>query len=217
MCDKNSKYKVAIVDDHALFAGSLERLINSFSNFKAIYHVRNDVELQRRLISEKEFPDIVLLDMNMPVMNGFETATWLATTHPDLKFIALTMDDEESTMIKMLRIGAKGFLLKDIHPEVLRTALEEVIHKGYYHTQKVSEMLVRSLNPDKNTSLTLKPNELTFIKLASSEMTYKEIADVMNLSPKTIDGYRQELFNRFEIKNRVGLVIFALKNNLIKL
>ena len=217
MCDKNSKYKVAIVDDHALFAGSLERLINSFSNFKAIYHVRNGVELQQRLISEKEFPDIVLLDMNMPVMNGFETATWLATTHPDLKFIALTMDDEESTMIKMLRIGAKGFLLKDIHPEVLRTALEEVIHKGYYHTQKVSEMLVRSLNPDKNTSLTLKPNELTFIKLASSEMTYKEIADVMNLSPKTIDGYRQELFNRFEIKNRVGLVIFALKNNLIKL
>lgn len=217
MSDKVSKYKVAIVDDHALFAGSLERLINSFPTFKAIYHVRNGVELQRKLTSEKELPDVVLLDINMPVMNGFETAEWLSKTHPDLKFIALTMDDEESTIIKMLRIGAKGYLLKDIHPDVLKTALEEVIYKGYYHSQKVSEMLVRSLNPDKDKYLALKPNELTFIKLASSEMTYKEIAEVMNLSPKTIDGYRQELFNRFEIKNRVGLVIFALKNNLIKL
>lgn len=217
MSDKVSKYKVAIVDDHALFAGSLERLINSFPTFKAIYHVRNGVELQRKLTSEKELPDVVLLDINMPVMNGFETAEWLSKTHPDLKFIALTMDDEEGTIIKMLRIGAKGYLLKDIHPDVLKMALEEVIHKGYYHSQKVSEMLVRSLNPDKDKYLALKPNELTFIKLASSEMTYKEIAEVMNLSPKTIDGYRQELFNRFEIKNRVGLVIFALKNNLIKL
>jgi DNA-binding NarL/FixJ family response regulator len=217
MSDKVSKYKVAIVDDHALFAGSLERLINSFPTFKAIYHVRNGVELQRKLTSEKELPDVVLLDINMPVMNGFETAEWLSKTHPDLKFIALTMDDEEGTIIKMLRIGSKGYLLKDIHPDVLKTALEEVIYKGYYHSQKVSEMLVRSLNPDKDKYLALKPNELTFIKLASSEMTYKEIAEVMNLSPKTIDGYRQELFNRFEIKNRVGLVIFALKNNLIKL
>lgn len=217
MSDKDSKYKVAIVDDHALFAGSLERLINSFPTFRAIYHVRNGVELQRKLTSENGIPDIILLDINMPVMNGFETAEWLSKTHPDLKFIALTMDDEECTIIKMLRLGAKGYLLKDIHPDVLKIALEEVIYKGYYHSQKVSELLVKSLDPDKDKFLALKPNELTFIQLASSEMTYKEIAEVMNLSPKTIDGYRQELFNRFEIKNRVGLVIFALKNNLIHL
>ena len=217
MSDKTSKYKIAIVDDHVLFAGSLERLINSFPSFIAIYHVRNGVELQQKLTNGSELPDVVLLDINMPVMNGFETAEWLSSTHPDMKFIALTMDDDESTIIKMLRLGAKGYLLKDIHPDILKTAMNEVIEKGYYHSQKVSEMLVRSLNPDKNKSLALKDNELTFIQLASSEMTYKEIAEVMNLSPKTIDGYRQELFNRFEVKNRVGLVIFALKNNLIHL
>lgn len=217
MSDKTTKHKVAIVDDHVLFAGSLERLVNSFPNFATLYHVRNGMELQQKLANGNEVPDIILLDINMPVMNGLETAEWLTGTHPKIKFIALTMDDEESTIIKMLRLGAKGYLLKDIHPDILKTALCEVMERGYYHSQKVSEMLVRSLNPDKDKSLFLKDNELIFIQLASSEMTYKEIAEVMNLSPKTIDGYRQELFNRFEVKNRVGLVIFALKNNLIKL
>lgn len=217
MYGKESKYKVAIVDDHALFAGSLERLINSFPNFTAIYHVRNGMELQKKLTIEKMIPDVVLLDVNMPVMNGFETAEWLSSSFPLVKFIALTMDDDESTIIKMLRLGAKGYLLKDINPDNLKMALNEVIGKGYYHSENVSKMLIRSLNPNKDTSLFLKDNELTFIQLACSEMTYKEIAEIMNLSPKTIDGYRHELFNRFEVKNRVGLVIFALKNNLIKL
>ena len=203
MSDKNLKCKVAIVDDHALFAGSLERLINTFPNFVAIFHVRNGVELQQKLSLGIEIPDVILLDVNMPVMNGFETAEWLTCTHPDIKFIALTMDDEESTVIKMLRKGAKGYLLKDIKPENLKIALDEVMNQ--------------SLNPEKDKSLFLKENELIFVQLACSEMTYKEIAEVMNLSPKTIDGYRHELFHRFDVKNRVGLVIFALKNNLIKL
>src|SRR5699024_6517372 len=118
---------------------------------------------------------------------------------------------------KMLRLGAKGYLLKEMHPDDLYTALNEVISSGYYHSARVSDILVRSLNSDELKPLKLKENELTFIKLACSEMTYKEIADKMFLSPKTIDGYRQELFNRFDIKNRVGLVIFALKNNIIKI
>ena len=121
-------------------------------------------------------------------------------------------------ILKMLRFGAKGYLLKDIEPGVLNTALDEVMEKGYYHSQKVSEALLHSLGrPDGDDLLSFKENEITFIQLASSEMTYKEIAEVMNLSPKTIDGYRQDLFNRLNIKNRVGLVMFALKNNIIKL
>ena len=175
------------------------------------------MELQQKLSLGIEIPDIILLDVNMPVMNGFETAEWLTCTHPDIKFIALTMDDEESTVIKMLRKGAKGYLLKDIKPENLKIALDEVMNKGYYHSEKVSKLLIQSLNPEKDKSLFLKENELIFVQLACSEMTYKEIAEVMNLSPKTIDGYRHELFHRFDVKNRVGLVIFALKNNLIKL
>lgn len=205
---------IVIVDDHLLLAGSLEKLIQSFPGFKVLYHARNGLELQQKIKAGAELPDIFLMDINMPVMDGFETTEWLTENHPDSKVLALSMEDDEQVILKMLRHGAKGYLLKDIHPEKLKAALNEVITKGYYHSEKVAATLLHSLQPSsQKDEIKLKDNEVTFLKLACSEMTYKEIAEVMNLSPKTIDGYRQELFNKLHIKNRVGLVIYALKNN----
>lgn len=216
--NKKEEYTVVIVDDHSLFASSLEKLINTFPDFKVLYHAKNGQVLQQMILGENGIPDIILLDINMPVMDGFETAEWLTQNHPQIKTLALSMEDDEHTILKMLRKGVKGYLLKDIHPEILNEALQELVERGYYHSDKVSETLLHSLNPDNHeNNLDFKENELTFIKLACSEMTYKEIADVMNLSPKTIDGYRQDLFKRLNIKNRVGLVMFALKKNLMKL
>ncbi len=218
MPENSSQKKIAIVDDHLLFAGSLEKLINSFDNFNVLFHAKNGIDLQQKLQAAKDSPEILLLDINMPVMDGFETADWLTKNHPKIKVLALSMEDDEAAILKMLKRGAKGYLLKDIHPENLRLALSEVSEKGYYHSEKVAETLMHSLNSnDKEDVFELKENELTFLQLACSEMTYKEIAEVMSLSPKTIDGYRQDLFNRLNIKNRVGLVMYALKNNLIKL
>lgn len=212
------KHTVAIVDDHSLFARSLEKLINSFSNFRVVFHAKNGNEFKEIIAGGNNLPDIVLLDINMPVMNGFETAEWIMDNHPKIKILALSMEDDEQTILKMLRKGAKGYLLKDIHPEILNTALKELMEKGYYHSEKVSETLLHSISPDEEgIIMDFKENELIFLQLACSEMTYKEIADVMDLSPKTIDGYRQDLFKRLKIKNRVGLVIFALKKNLIKI
>ncbi|MGO3184071.1 MAG: response regulator [Aequorivita sp.] len=215
---QKDKYNVVVVDDHALFASSLEKLINSFDNFRVLYHAKNGQVLQQMISEKHEIPHIILLDINMPVMDGFETAEWLTKNHPQIKTLALSMEDDEQSILKMLRNGAKGYLLKDINPEILNVALQELMDRGYYHSDKVSETLLHSLNPEKDDNiLNFKENELTFLQLACSEMTYKEIADIMNLSPKTIDGYRQDLFRRLNIKNRVGLVMFALKKNLIKL
>ncbi len=216
--NKEGKHTVAVVDDHSLFAGSLEKLINSFPNFKVLFHAKNGLELKDLINEGEKLPDIILLDINMPIMNGFETAEWIMENHPKIKILALSMEDDEQTILKMLRKGAKGYLLKDIHPEILNTALNELIEKGFYHSEKVSETLLHSISPnEEGIIMDFKENELIFLQLACSEMTYKEIADVMDLSPKTIDGYRQDLFKRLKIKNRVGLVIFALKKNLIKI
>ncbi|MDC7995419.1 response regulator transcription factor [Altibacter sp. HG106] len=209
-------HTVVIVDDHLLLSGSLEKLINSFEGFQVLFHASNGRELQLKLKKESKKPSVILLDINMPVMDGFETAEWLTEHHPDIKFLALSMEDDEQTILKMLRKGAKGYLLKDIHPDKLKIALQETVSKGFYHSDKVATTMLHALhNNNKASEESFKENELIFLQLACSEMTYKEIADQMNLSPKTIDGYRQELFNRLHIKNRVGLVIYALKNNLI--
>ena len=214
MTQKAQPNSIAIVDDHLLFAGSLEKLINTFEGFNVLFHAKNGFDLQQQLKATQTIPEIILLDINMPVMDGFETVKWLTEHHPEVKVLALSMEDDEQTILKMLRNGAKGYLLKDIHPDKLKEALEEVIDKGYYHSDKVAATLLHSLNPSQEqVEITLKENEKIFLKLACSEMTYKEIAEVMNLSPKTIEGYRQELFHKLDVKNRVGLVIYALKNN----
>jgi DNA-binding NarL/FixJ family response regulator len=212
------KHTLAIVDDHLLFGSSLEKLINTFDQFTVQFKARNGVELQEKLADQRSVPEIILLDINMPVMNGFESVKWLSENYPEIKVLALSVEDNEKVILKMIRGGAKGYFLKDIHPDELRKALLIVIDKGYYYSERVTSTMVNALHPNNNeTTVKLKKNELTFLQLACSEMTYKEVADVMNLSPKTIDGYRQELFNKLRIKNRVGLVIYALKNNLVEL
>jgi len=164
-----------------------------------------------------ELPAVVLMDINMPYKNGIETTEWLTEHRPDIKVIALTMEDDEKVLIRMLKAGAKGYLLKDMQPSILFQAIDTVFEKGSFYTDFVAQKLLKVQTEDaKNASLLsdLKEREKEFIKLACSELTYKEIADKMCLSPKTIDGYRDSVFVKLEIKNRVGLVLFALKHNL---
>ncbi|MEX0997759.1 MAG: response regulator transcription factor [Flavobacteriaceae bacterium] len=212
-----NEHKIVIVDDHLLFASSLEKLIHTFGGFKVLYKAGNGAELQEHFELNKPKPDVILLDVNMPVMNGLETISWLSETHPDIKVLVLSMEDDEEQILKMIRSGAKGYLLKDIDPENLKYALTEVLEKGFYYTEKINEILLDIVQgkgkPDQKSLL--KENEITFLKLACTEKTYKEIADIMCLSPKTIDGYRQELFSKLNIKNRVGLVLYAIKNNFV--
>ncbi|RPD96025.1 DNA-binding response regulator [Aureibaculum marinum] len=210
-----SKHTIAIVDDHLLFAQSLKSLINTFDDFEVIHHALNGKIFIDDLKNKTELPKIVLMDLNMPIMDGLETTKYLNKHYPNIKILALSMDDDENSILKMIKNGAKGYLLKDIHPNILKEALYGLINEGYYHSKMVSDTLVHSLHPSAEKKINLLDRELEFLKLASTEMTYKEIADVMHLSPKTIDGYREQLFKKLEVKNRIGLVVYALKNNLV--
>ncbi len=211
-----SKHSIAIIDDHLLFAQSLKSLIDTFDDFKVTHQANNGKAFIEELDKSSSLPEIALMDMNMPFMDGAETTYWLQKNYPSIKVLALSMDDNENSILKMIRNGAKGYLLKDIHPDILIEALKSVLKEGFYHTKRVSDTLVSSLHTDtkKKSGTTLLDRELEFLKLASTEMTYKEIANVMNLSPKTIDGYREQLFKKLDVKNRVGLVIYALKNGI---
>ncbi|MBT1708344.1 response regulator transcription factor [Fulvivirgaceae bacterium PWU5] len=209
------QYSIVIVDDHALFAQALKTLINTFDKYHVLYHVKNGEELIEKLSSPENVPDICLLDINMPVMNGIETMQWLTRHKPQIKGLALSMDDEETTVIRMLRAGAHGYLLKDINPAVLQDAFRDVLEKGFYYSDKITNTVLSSLHRAEEETV-LKDREIEFLKLVCSEKTYKEIAADMFLSPKTIDGYREALFEKLQIKSRVGLVIYAIKNKVYK-
>lgn len=209
------KNKIIIVDDHLLFSQSLELLINSFKDFEVINHFENGkvfiTYLQENVDTDV---DLILLDVNMPVLDGVSTMKWIKENMPELKVIALSVNDDEEIIIKMITNGAKGYLLKDTSPEIFKDGIISVIEKGFYFTELVSGMLVKKANND-SKKINLKEKEIVFIKHACTEKTYKEIASEMCLSPKTIDGYRECLFDKLEIKTRIGLVLYAIKNKIV--
>jgi DNA-binding NarL/FixJ family response regulator len=211
----NTKSKIIIVDDHLLFSQSLELLIKSFGDYEVIERFENGKVFIDYLQSNTSAEiNLILLDVNMPVLDGLSTMKWLKENRPDLNVIALSVNDDEEIIIKMITNGAKGYLLKDTSPEIFKDAIECVIEKGFYFTELVSGMLLNKVNSDPN-KVCLKEKEILFIKHACTEMTYKEIASQMCLSPKTIDGYRESLFDKLELKTRIGLVLYAIKHKIV--
>jgi DNA-binding NarL/FixJ family response regulator len=208
------EYSVVVVDDHNLLSQAIGALIDDFEQFTVLYLCNNGQDLLEKLKNPKNIPDIVLMDVNMPILNGIETTEYLKQHFPAVNVLALSIEEDENTILKMLRAGAKGYLMKDAKKSELENALLEVLKKGYYHTNTVAKILVDSLAPKETSVSALKEREIEFIKHACSEKTYKEIADDMCLSYKTIEGYRNVLFEKLNLRNRTGLVIYAIKNKI---
>ncbi len=210
------KHKIAIVDDHTLLSQAIGNLIESFDDFETDGIFHNGQELINALKNKTIQPEIVLMDVNMPVLNGIETTKILTKEFPSLLVLALSVDEDENTIIQMLKSGAKGYLSKDIQKDMLHLALTNTLQQGFFHTQNVTDALLGSLKK-KNELEDLKEREIEFIQLACTDLTYKEIAEKMFLSPKTIDNYRDAVFSKLNIKNRVGLVLFAIKTGIYRI
>jgi DNA-binding NarL/FixJ family response regulator len=210
--------KIGIVDDHQLFAKSLSLMLASFKNYQIVVEALNGKDLQEKLADKKIIPEIMLIDVNMPIMNGIETAKWMHKKYPSIKMVALSMNDEDRIIIDMLKAGCCAYLLKDTHPNELENALTEIIEKGFYNADATNVNYRSILQMDKEKELmNITEREKVFLKLACSDFTYKEIAKQMNVSHRTIDGYREELFKKFKVQSRVGLILEALRKDIIKL
>ena len=210
-----------MADDHVLLRNALASLIDSFGNCRVIHQSGTGKELTESIASGI-MPDLVILDLNMPEMDGFETAAWLQKNVPQVKVLMLTMYDSELSLIRLLQAGVKGFLKKDIHPSELKFALQSVMQSGYYYSNHTTGKLVNLFrnNADGNMGIQkamLSDQELQFLKLACSDLTYKEIAQRMHLNPRSVDTLRDQLFVRLDVKSRVGMVLKAIKMNLVEL
>lgn len=209
------KISIGIVDDHQLFLKSLGLMIENFDECKVALMAMNGKEMQEK-ISANNLPDIILLDVNMPVMDGVATATWLTQNYPLIKLVALSMNDSDRTIIEMIKAGCCAYLLKDTHPNELEKALHEIYTRGYYNSDVIN-INYRRLLQEQNDPLNITENEKVFLQLACSDLTYKQIGAQMHLSERTIDGYRETLFHKFKVQSRVGLVLEAIRKNCIKL
>ena len=223
--------KLAVVDDHNLFRKGLIKLINmgnKDNKYTILFEAENGNDLKEKL-NRKSLPDIILMDIEMPDMDGYESVDWLKKCYPDIGILVVSMFESEEAILRMVRMGVNGYLSKDIEVEDMHKALEDIVSKGFYYSDLVASVMANNLQNNNDDTIpggqiinnqvwsNLSENERTFLNLACTQMTYSEIADKMRLSPKTIDGYREALFQRFQVRNRVGLAMFAVKNELVKL
>jgi len=210
--------KIALVDDHILTRDALANVVRSFEDFTVSLLAENGKEFIEKL-NPVTIPEILLLDLGMPQMDGHETIHWLSKNHPEIKILILTMYDAES-LIHLIKDGVRGFLKKDATPGELKHALHSIVENGNYCSQTVTGRLFNLMknHSSKNSTwgtVILNENEISFLKQVASELTYKEIAQQMKISPRTIDNYRDALFLKLNVKSRVGLAMYAVKTGIV--
>ena len=214
--------RIALVDDHALLRNGLASLIESFEGYTVLFQADNGKEFIQKK-KKNPVPDIILLDITMPEMNGFETAAWIKQNAPSIKILILSMMDNDEVVISMLKAGARGYILKDSKPTVFKQALDNIRDTGFFMNELVTNKMLNyvthegSKGKEMSVIALLTEKELSFLKYVCSEMTYKDIAAEMQVSPRTVEGYRDDLLKKLNLQSRVGLVMFAIKNGLYKL
>ncbi len=221
MNQETKPIQVALVDDHILLRNALGLLVDNFERFRVMNQFGNGRELLDS-IAQGCIPDIVILDLNMPKLNGYDTAEWLFKNEPSISVLMLTMYDSELSLIRLLQSGVKGFLKKDVHPSELRLALQTVIQTGFYYSNHTTGKLVNLFRNGGSGLANLQKNllsdqEIEFLRLACSDMTYKEVAIRMGMNPRSIDTLRDQLFIKLDVRSRVGLAIVAIKNGVVTL
>jgi two-component system, NarL family, invasion response regulator UvrY len=212
-------HNIFLVDDHVLLRDALAAYIDTFDGCRVVGLAADGLELTQK-IDKGTQPDIVILDLNMPRMDGYATAEWLKKNKPNVKILILTMYDSEVALIRLLQTGVRGFMKKDIMPHDLKAAIHSVAENGYYYCNAATGRLASFFFKDEKGHAAfekslLTPLEISFLKLASTDLTYKEIAAELGMTARAIDGYRDALFEKLDVKSRVGLAIYAVKCGIV--
>lgn len=208
------------IADRILPRNKLANLIQGLETYAVLFEANNGKDFIKQL-QPRYLPNIELLDINMPEMDCNETALWLKRNYPGIRILALSMYDNENSILRMMKNGTKGYILKDVHHMEFRRALDSLMRKGFYYSELTTDKLLHAVGQLVEQEGTIKclirlnTREIEFLKLVCTEMTYKEIAEKMFLSARTIDGYRDALFEKLNVKSRVGLVLYAIKNSIV--
>lgn len=213
--------KIALADDHVLFRKGMVALLEMEDDFQVVLEAGNGLELTRRIGGIEA--DIVLMDLEMPEMDGLEATATLKETQPGLKVLMLSSHDEDEIILDAVEKGAKGYLMKDADPEDVIEAIRSTVHSGFYFQEHVSKLLLRGivekdlLKGPAIPEVTLTEREREVLQLIFEEKKSSEIADQLCLSPRTVESYRKNMLEKVGVRNSVGLVLFGLKHKLLSL
>lgn len=213
-----SKRKIILVDDHTLFRNGLRILINTMENYRVVAEAANGKQFLELI--ENEVPDLVLMDISMPVMDGIEASTIAHEKYPDLKIITLSMYGEEDYYYKMVNAGVKGFVLKNSDIKEVKTALDVVYEGGSFFSSELLQNLVNSLKSSaksKDFHTELSEREMEILILICQGLSNQEIGDKLFISKRTVDKHRANILEKSESKNTAQLVVYAIKNRLVEL
>lgn len=215
------KKALVLVDDHVIVRNGLKALIEKLGPYEVVAEFDSAIAFSHALPIEPS-PDLILMDLNMPGMNGDELIEKLRKANFSIPILVLTLNSDESTIIRLFRNGVKGLLMKNCSASILKTAIETILEGGYYHNEFLTLSLTKdAIKPNQTEQevilASLTDREKEFLKLVcnENELTYEQIADRMDVARRTVDGYREGIFEKWNIKSKTGLVLFVLKHNLL--
>lgn len=210
---------IILVDDHVLVRGGISTLLQQMGNYKIIQEYSNGRMLLNYLSAvENTFPDLIIMDLDMPEVDGHEAMKVINKQYPFLKVIILTWDTNERKIIDLFRLGVRGYLLKNCTADILKRAIDDTMSSGYYHSEIFSSALKKGMT-EKDILSKVTDRERQFLQLVCNkdEYTYDQMAELMGVHRRTVDGYRESLFQKFNIKSKTGLVLFAIKNGIVSI
>ncbi|GAA3781373.1 response regulator transcription factor [Flavobacterium ginsengiterrae] len=215
----NANIKIALVDDEVLFRKGISFLLQREENIEIVFEASNGEDLVNKLLENEIKPDIIIMDLKMPVLNGVEATKIIRKSFPDIKIIALTSYDSKSFIANMIQVGAVAYLIKNTTPKDLIKTINEVSKKGFYYNESVlktiQETIVSSKNSKGNLETSfLSPREIEILQLICQQKTTSEIAEHLFLSPRTVEGHRNNLLLKTESRNIAGLVVYAIQNDI---
>lgn len=214
---KPTNIQVAIVDDHSLFRNGMIALLKEYDAIQFVFEAANGEDLIKK-INANNLPEVILMDINMPKMDGLASTIWLQKNYPQVLILTLSMFDDEQSVIKMLKAGASGYILKESEISEVYKAICNLVVNGFYTNDIITGNMIKNFHQKENNgndSLKLNEKEILFLQLCASELTYKEMADHLNIVVRSVDNYSRSLFEKTGCKSRVGLVLWALKNKII--
>lgn len=213
---------IAIADDQMLFRRGMAAIINSFEGMMVVCETDNGRKLLTFLETTTQKTDVILMDLSMPELNGIDTMKFIHEKYPDQKVIILSVHNEEKFVVHLIELGANAYLFKNAEPEDVENAIRGVVEKGFYFSESLMHTFQKRLSNKKthvsvhdNIPITLTVREIEVMNLICQELTAQEIAEKLFISVRTVDGHRNNLLEKTGARNTAGLVIFAIKNNLV--